>query len=172
MRTAELARDTALKNTDWSRHDDVNRQPALTYTDADGCGHVAVYGWTADRNEVIFVRAAAPDAARSGQSLTYDLARDLVNITVETRVYATPQHRFEFCTDVGRPADSSTPETWRAVAGTVTIELSAPGVRARAPHLRHATVTLSDVVMRNSVGTTVRAPRPIRLTAIVGALIG
>ncbi len=103
VRAAELARDAALKNTDWNRRDDVNRQPALTYTDADGCGHVAVYGWTADRNEVIFVRATAPDAARSAQSFTYDLARDLVNITVETRVYATPQHRFEFCTDVGRP---------------------------------------------------------------------
>lgn len=173
VRESKFARDAALKNTDWSRRLDVDRQPALTYTDADGCGHVQVYGWTGDRAETIVVRAAAPDVARSAQSLTYDIARDAVNISVETRVYAAPQHQFDFCSDVRMPEDPShAPETWRAVAGTVNIELSAPGVRANSPHLRRATVTLTDVVLRNSVGTTVRAPRPIRLTAIVGAFSG
>ena len=173
VREAALARDAALKNTDWSRKDDVNRQPSLTYTDSDGCGQVQVYGSTRDRTEAIVVRATLPDIPPSAQSLTYDLTRDLVNIVVETLVYATPQRQFEFCahpriTEVG----SQAPETWRAVAGTVTIELSAPGVRARAPHSQRATVTLSNVVLRNSAGTTVRAPQPIRLTAIVGAFGG
>jgi hypothetical protein len=36
VREERLARDAALKNTDWSRRYDVNRPPALTYTDADG----------------------------------------------------------------------------------------------------------------------------------------
>lgn len=173
VREAELARDAALKNTDWSRKDDVNRQPSLTYTDSDGCDQVQVYGSTRDRTEAIVVRATLPDISPSAQSLTYDLTRDLVNIAVEALVYATPQRQFEFCahlriTEVG----SQAPETWRAVAGTVTIELSAPGVRARSPQSRRATVTLSNLVLRNSVGTTVRAPRPIRLTAITGAFGG
>ena len=173
IRAAELARDAALKNTDWNRKVDVNREPALAYTDADGCGNVEVYGWTGDRTEVIVVRAAVPDVARSAGLLTYDLARDPMSISVETRVYGSPQHRFEFCTDLRiTESGSQPPETWRAVAGTVTVELSAPGVRARAPHQRRATVTLSNVVVRNSVGTTVKASRPIRLTAIVGMFAG
>ena len=173
VRAAEVARDAALKNTDWSRRPDVNRQPSLTYTDAEGCGQVQVYGWTGDRTETIIVRAAASDLAPSAPSLTYDLTRDLMNISVETRVYAAPQHQFYFCSHVQvleHPPQAS--ETWQAVAGTVTIELSAPGVRARSPQSRRATVTLSNLVLRNSVGTTVKPPRPIRLTAIVGGGFG
>jgi hypothetical protein len=174
VREARLAREAALNSTDWSRRYDMNRQPALTYADADGCGRVQVYGWTGDRAEAIVVRITSPEIVDSAQLRRFDLARDLVNVSVETRLYAAPQRRFEFCSDtrVFQHPDSPPPETWRAVAGSITVELSAPGVRAHAAHLRRATVTLSNVVLRNTAGTTVKAPRPIRLTAIVGAFGG
>jgi hypothetical protein len=173
MREARLARDAAEKSVDWSRRYDVNRRPAWTYADADGCGRVQVYGWTGDRAEAIVIHAAAQEIDRSAQSLTFDLARDAGNISVETRLYAAPQRRFEFCSDVVIvDPDLPGPETWRAIAGSVTIDLSPPGVRARAPGLRRATVTLSNVVLRNAAGATVKAPGPIRLTAIVGGFGG
>ena len=96
-----------------------------------------------------------------------------MNISVEAHVYAAPQRQFYFCSDVViREADSIAPETWRAVAGTITIELSPPGIRTRAPHLRGATVTLSNVVLQNTAGMTVRVPGTVILTAIVGSLAG
>jgi len=57
---------------------------------------------------------------------------------------------------------------WRALAGTITIELSPQ--RPRAP--RRATITLSNVTLRNSAGATVRISRPVKLTAVVGAVFG
>jgi hypothetical protein len=77
---------------------------------------------------------------------------------------------FEFCSHVRFPPASGSiaPETWRAIAGTVAIELSPPGVRSDAPHLRRVTVTLRDVVLQNAAGTTVKMSRAVTLTAIVG----
>ena len=174
VREARLARDAAEKGVYWSRRYDVNRRPAWTYIDADGCGRVQVYGWTGDRAETIVIRAATQEIDRSAQSLTFDLARDLANISVETRLYAAPQRQFEFCSDVVMHLgpDLPRPETWRAIAGSVTIDLSPPGVRAHPPGLRPATVTLSNVVLRNAAGATVKTPGSIRLTAIVGGFGG
>ena len=69
-------------------------------------------------------------------------------------------------------AEPTEPETGHAVAGIVTIQLSPPGIRARDPHLRRATVTLSNVMLRNAAGATVRVARPITLTALVGGMFG
>ena len=174
VREAALARAAALKRVDWNRRYDVYRQPAMTYIAAEGCGHVQVYGWTADRSETVVVRTASPDLGLSTRSATFDLSRESVNISVEAHVFDAPQRRFNFCSDVVMPPapDSVGPEIWRAVAGTVTIELSPPGIRSRAPHLRRATVTLTDVVLRNAAGTTAKLPRPVTLIAIVGAIFG
>lgn len=172
VRQTALTRDAALKKIDWSRRTDVNRHPTLAYVDGDGCGHVRVYGWTADRAEAVVVTVDGSKLSASAQSGTFDLSRQSAIITVEAHVYAAPQQRFYFCSDVNMPESPDSIETWRAVAGTITIELFPPGIRARTPHLRRATITLTNLVLRNSAGTTVTLPRLVRVTGIVGSMAG
>ena len=171
--THEAARAAAMARVDWSRRDDVYRQPSMKYVDADGCGHIAVYGWTADRAEALVLRVDGKELNLSTQPATFDLSREPLNISVEAHVYGHPQHQFDFCSDVRMPQVAGTlgPEKWRAVAGTITVELSPPGIRARSPHLRRATVTLSNMVLQNAVGTRVRVPGPVRLIAVVGSFL-
>ena len=174
VREEALARDAALEAVDWTKRHDVSRQPTMNYTGADGCGHVHVYGWSADRAEAVVIDLAGAALGLSTGSATFDLARQSANISVQTYVYDRAQGRFPFCSDVGMPLgpDAVEPEIWRAVAGAVTVELSPSGIRARAPYLRYATVTLSNVVLRNAAGTTIRIARPVKLTAIVGWIAG
>ncbi len=172
VRDAALARERAKKSVDWNRRHAVKLPPSFAYTDADGCGLAHLYAWTADRAEVIIVSATVPQSDAPAQSVSYNLDRDRADIHAEVRRYSRAQHRFDFCSDVRLIDASNVPETWQAVAGTVTVELSAPGIRARRPSLRRATVTLRDLVLRNSTGTMVRAPGAIRLTAIVGGFEG
>lgn len=173
VRKTAAARDAALERVDWSRRYDVTREPNMSYVDSDGCGDMLVYGWSADRAETVVVRAENQALGLSMQTATFELARESVNISVEAHVYAAPRREFDFCSDVHMSeAGAVEPEMWRAVAGTITIELSPPGVRAHSPHLRRATVTLSNVVLRNAAGRTVRVAGPVRLTASVGSVFG
>jgi hypothetical protein len=169
-RETAAARDAALRAVDWKARREVSRQPTMNYTGAEGCGDIEMYGWSADRAEAVVVGIAGSSLNLSTQPATFDLARESANISVNVHVYDQAQRGFEFCTDVGRVLgpDSIEPEIWRAVAGTITIELSP--TRIRTP--RRATITLSDVTQRNSAGATVRITRPVKLTAVVGAVFG
>ena len=169
-RATAAARDAEMKAVDWKAQKDVARQPTMNYTSAEGCGDIEIYGWSADRAESAVVGIASPSLNLTTQPATFDLSRESTNISVKVHVYDRAQRQFEFCTDVGRAygPGSVEPEVWSAVAGTITIETSAP--HARVP--RRATITLSNLTLRNSAGATVRITRPVKLTAAVGRVFG
>ena len=169
----KLAREEALKQVDWTRPYEVRRSPAMTYSDADGCGQIQVYGWSRDRAEAVVVRADVSDLTSPSRAQAIDLAQPSTKTSVQVFLYATAQRRFDFCTDVGTPIGpvSIGPETWHAIAGSMAIEIS-PQRHAGAPLNRRATITLRNVVLRSATGTTVRVVGPVTLSAVVGSLFG
>ena len=103
------------------------------------------------------------------------IARQTAGLRIEIHVYARARRSFPFCTDVLTPPTEGPfglDESWRAVSGTLTIQLSPPGIRAQAPQQRRATVSLTDAVFVNQAGARVRQTRPIVLRAIVGGVAG
>jgi hypothetical protein len=168
-RETAAAHDAALKQVDWTKRSDVNRPPSLTYVDAEGCGYFQLVGLTPQRDEVIVVRADAQALAVPTGGATFDLSRASSNITIEVYVYDKPQRHLNFCTDVIMHEENAIdPQVWRATAGAVSVVLSTPGTRSGP----RATVTLTDVVFRNSAGTIVKVSSAIRLSAVVGAVFG
>jgi hypothetical protein len=75
-----------------------------------------------------------------------------------------------FCTDVGR--SDLHEEIWRATRGKITIEVSPPGRRVRAPFLYRATIRINGAEFVNDSGVRIREVRPITLTALVGGFVG
>jgi len=169
IRDASLARERALKAVDWKKRLDVGRTPTLAYADAEGCGNLEMYGWSADQAEALLLRTSA--IGSTPQPMAVDIARQSAGLSIDVYVYAAPQ-RFDFCSDarVGPDPNVPAPETWHAVAGVITIDVSPPGVRTRMPHLRRATVTLTNVVLRNPAGKTLNVAGPVRLSAFVGSV--
>jgi hypothetical protein len=134
-----------------------------------------VYGWSDDRTEMITVRADKQLLNLSTTPASFDLARQTATIEAVIHVYALPRGNQQFCSDVGSPiaaGPGGLDEAWRAVAGTITIELSPPGVRARSPHLYRATVRLTNGEFVNGSGARVRQSQPITLSAVVGGWVG
>jgi len=171
IRDALLARDRAMRAVDWKKQFDVGRAPTLAYVDAEGCGYIQMYGWSADQAEALLVRVTT--LGSSPQTVTFDIARQSAGVSIVVYVYAAPQ-RFDFCSDAMTPRnpDVPEPETWEAVAGAVTIDVSPPGGRSRMPNLRRATVTLTNIVLKNTAGKTLSVAGPVRLSAFVGSVGG
>lgn len=174
VRDERQRRDAALKAVDWGRRQNVNRPPRMAVTDAEGCGFVQVYGWTADRAEAVVISLNGEELGLSSSPALFDLSQQLANIRVDVHVYDAPRRQFDFCSDVRvlLSPDSVGPELWRALAGELSVEFSPPGIRAHNPNLRRATMTLRNVVLRNTSGTTVKIAGPVRLTAIVPGIGG
>jgi len=169
-RETAAARDAELRAVDWKATRDLSRQPTMNYAGAEGCGDIEIYGWSSDRGEAVVVGIAGRSLNLSVQPSVFDLARELSNISVKVHVYDRAQRQFEFCTDVGRASGpgSVEPQVWQAVAGTITIEPAPSHVRTQ----RRVTITLGNVVLRNSAGATVRITQPVKLTAVVGRVFG
>ena len=149
---------------------DPDPKPSMTYADADGCGNVLVYGWSADRTEVITFRADDGSLRLPrGTARTFDLASMTRSLSLNIHVYDRPL-RPAFCSDARVPSPPGA--LWRAVAGSITIELSPRGIRARAPNLYRATVHIVNAQFVNESGGRVRQTQPITLTAMVGRVGG
>ena len=175
VRDRDRARSDAEKRVDWKKERDAHRPPSMTYADADGCGGIFVYGWSDDRAEMMTVRADTKMLNLSTVPATFDIARQPSVIEIVIHVYALPRGNGQFCSDVGHgPATGpgGLDETWRAVSGTITIELSPPGVRAREPQLYRATIRITGAEFLNGSGARVRQTQPIALSAIVGGCFG
>ena len=159
-------RKTADEKVNWKRRRDPSRPPSFSYDDADGCSDLFVYGWSAGRAEAIAIRADRQLLELTTAPRTFDLAASQAEIEVVADVYERPQRQLRFCYDV---SDGSVrQETWRAIAGTMTIQLSPPGMRAQDPQRYKATVQIDNAEFVNAAGQSVRPQQPIRLTAVAG----
>jgi hypothetical protein len=165
------ARTLAYARADWTRIRDLNRAPALTYADAEGCGNanMLLFGWSDDRTEAIAVRADKALLQLSTTPMTFDVALQNSGLDLVLHVYERPVRSWPFCSDVGQVLQE---ETWRATRGAVTIELSPPGIRARAPFLYRATIRIVGAEFVNASGVRVTLQQAITLTAIVGGGVG
>jgi hypothetical protein len=169
VREQASARKAAEARVDWQRVRDAHRAPTLIYADAEGCANIFVYGRSDDRTEAITIRADKDALGLSTAPRMFDLASLHSNLEVLVRVYQRPVRR-PFCTDSG--GSEGPPETWRATRGTVTIELSPPGVRAGLPAAYRATIRIVGAEFVSASGVRVKQVQPITLTAIVGLVYG
>lgn len=161
----QAARDTV----DWKRVGDIRRPPDLTYADSDGCGLIAVQGWSADRMEAIHLQADAELLRLTATAQTFDIARQPAVIQLAVHVFGTPVWNSPFCTDVSfGPLQS---EAWHAIGGQITIEL-VPGLDLAGQPRTRATIRLTGAVFLNAQGARVTQSGPIVLTAIVGTFLG
>ena len=165
-------REAADERVDWNQARNADRSPSFMYADADGCSNLFVYGWSADRMEAITVRAHKGQLGLSTAPSTFDLAiqRNTI-IEVSVDAFERPQRRWPYCTDV-LINDGSRKNTWRAVSGTVTFQLSPPGIRVHQPNLYRVSIQIDGVELVSPSGVRVRLSSPIRLTAIVGSGVG
>ncbi len=158
-------RKAAAKRTKGNTRRDPDRVPALAYSDADGCGNVLMSGWTADRTEWIAVRADRDYLQLSTTPRTFDLSQQQADLEVVADVFDRPRSDWGQCTDIEAHHEGERQETWRAVAGTATIQVE-PGLSAQDPHQYRATVQIDNAEFLSSAGARVRSPRPIRLSAV------
>ena len=168
-RERERARSAADARVDWNRRGDPGRPPSLLYADSSGCANILLYGWSDDRMEIMTFRV--DDGALhlpSSKATTFKIGAKR-SVSLNVHVYERPL-KPNFCSDLGPPTPPG--ELWRAVAGSVTIDVSPRGIRARAPHLYQATVRIVNGVFVNESGRRVRQTAPITLTALVGAIVG
>lgn len=159
-------RKAADNKVNWKRRRDPARPPSFSYGDAEGCADLFVYGWAPGRAEAIAIRADRQLLDLTTSPRTFDLSVPQAEIEVVADVYERAQREWKFCTD--STESSVRQETWRAVGGTVTIQLSAPGRRAGDPQQYRATVQIDNAEFVNGAGQTVRSPQPIKLTAVAG----
>ena len=161
-------RKAAAKAAKGNTRRDPDRAPSLAYADADGCGDVLMYGWTAEQAEWIAIRADKDALQLSTAPRTFDLAQPQVDIEVVTDVFQHPHGTWGKCTDAVTQVEDEQPQTWRAVAGTLTIQLSRPGISAQRPDQYRTSVQIDNAEFLGPSGERVRSPRPIRMTAVTG----
>lgn len=167
-RAEEIAkRKAADEKVNWKRRRDPGRSPTFDYVDADGCQDLFVYGWSTGRADAISIRVDRRLLELTTAPRTFDLGIPQAEIDVVADVFERPQRQWPFCTDV---RDGSVRyETWRAIGGTMSIQLSAPGIRAQDRNQYRATIQIHNAEFMSDTGAVVRSPGTIRLTAVAGS---
>ena len=163
------AKAAAMARVDWSRTFDPMRLPQLRYASDRGCGDIQLVGVSDDRGEAIVVHIDTKALALTTAPAVIDVAREPARVSIVVHVSDRPLQQSAFCTDVGQTV---TEETWRAVSGRLTVELSPRGVDVRSPSLYRATIRLEGAEFVNGSGRRVRQTAPIVLSALAGMYFG
>jgi hypothetical protein len=158
------ARRAADARMDRTLRRDPRRAPGLTYVDAEGCGNLSVYAWSADRAEDLTIRADRKALQLSTAPRMFDLTRQ-AGLEVVVNVFETPSLE-SYCSD-HRLLPAKAREAWTAIGGRVTIQLSSSRVRIREPFTYRASVRIDGAEFVNAEGSRVRQTQPIVVTAIV-----
>ena len=158
-------RKAADEKVNWKRRRDPGRPPSFAYGEADGCGDLFVYGLSASRAEAIAIRASRRALDLSATTRTFDLSVPDADLEVIADVYEYPQ-RGPYCSNPS-VISGTPPSTWRAVGGTLTIQLAPPGPVQGSRGYR-ATIQLDNAEFVGPTGVSVRSPGSIRLTAPAG----
>jgi hypothetical protein len=168
-RAVRAAKAEADARFDPTLRKEASRTPALVYSEVAGCGHIFLHAWSADRTEAIVVSANKNSLKLGTTPQTFDAGARGADLEVFVHVYERALRPGPFCTDVGM---SLTEDVWRLTGGTISIELSAPGIRRQAPFLYQATVRIVDAEFTSTSGRKVKRTAPLVLTAIVGTVSG
>ena len=157
------AHEAALARIDWSRTFDVSRTPSFRYLPAEGCVDLSLTALTHDRAEAIRVLVDKQGLRLGTSPRVVDLAGER-RVSVSIRMYPRALRQSPFCTRQPAPPAEA---VWRAVSGTITIELSAKRV-APNPELYRATIRLENAVFANDKGLQFSLPAPLTLSAFAG----
>lgn len=170
MRAAAAARK-AEEERDRSYRRGPGIPPAFAYTLTEGCGDIFADALSNDRTEVITVRVDRRQLGLDDRPWAFDLAATVPGVEVAIHLFEVPRTLDSFCSDA-RSIDGSREEIWRAIGGSMTIQLGPAGVHARAPWERRATIEILGAEFVGPSGQRVRATRPITITATVGRIFG
>jgi hypothetical protein len=154
------ARRAADQAGHWSLRRSTDRAPSFA------CGFPVAGvagGWSADRTEAIPLRLG-PAAFRGGSSGSAFIIGQSPGFEAVAQVSDRPRRDWPFCSDVHLVGDEG--ELWRAVAGTITVELS-PVFRVREPETYRAAIRLMGAEFINATGARARQSQPITLSALV-----
>jgi hypothetical protein len=163
-------REDADAKVDWSRVAQESRPPALNYSDGEGCADLFVYAWSPDRTEALTVRANKTNLQLSTTPKSFDLSISSPDLEIAAQVFERPRRSWPFCTDVFMNNDRW--ETWRAVGGFATIELSPQGIRRRQQNFYRATVRLTGAEFIGPSGVRIKQSHPITITVGVTGFSG
>jgi hypothetical protein len=158
-------RRAADEKVNWKRRRDAARAPSFSYTDSRACGDVLLSGWSAERSESIAIRADRRFLEeQAGAQRTFDLAALPPELDVVVNVFDRPQRDWSVCSDVTVIEEGQRRETWRAVSGTIRIQLPQSGTGGVDQH--RASVQIDNAEFQGTDGTNSRPTQPIQLSAV------
>lgn len=166
--TADQARRAVEKRVNWDKTADPERPPSFRYAASDGCANLQVFGWSADRTELVSVRLDRERLPATTEPVLVDLSAAGPDADVAIDVFDRAQRQWPHCQEDVLDQAERRQETWRAVSGVASVTLSEPGIRAAHPQQYQATVQIQDAEFIGPSGARVRATRAITLTAVVG----